>query len=50
LGDYLWLAVSMHLQVTSQGQPNLLNLASASEDTEVNRPITSQFDFRNFHI
>jgi len=51
-GDYLQLAASMHLQVTSQGQPILvISLSVASEAPEVNRrPMAPPFDVRNFHL
>ena len=44
-GDYLRLAASMHLPVTSQGQPILVTSSSAAEDPEVgHRPMTPPFD------
>jgi hypothetical protein len=41
----------MHLEVISQGQPNVVTSSAASEGPEVNcRPMASPFDVRNFHL
>ena len=49
--DYLQPAASMHIQVTSQGQPILVTSSLTLEDPEVNhRPMVPPFDLWNFHL
>ena len=50
-GDYLRPAASIHLHVTSQGQPILVTSSLALEDPEVNRGLmAAPLVVRNFHL